>query len=68
MFEKNYYKCVFLLERIKDRPKIRKNDLVLFQIENLKEEFLNIYNDELHNISGKLQLISVTDEKKIILK
>ena len=64
MFEKNYYKCVFLLERIKDRPKIRKNDLVLFQIENLKEEFLNIYNDELHNISGKLQLISVTDEKK----
>ena len=64
IFEKNYYKCVFLLEKLKIDPKNKKNILVLLQIENLKEEFLNIYNDELHNISGKLQLISVPDEKK----
>ena len=64
IFEKNYYKCIFLLEKIKDKPKIKKNTFVLLQIENLKEELLNIYNDELHNKSGNLQIITVKEEKE----
>ncbi len=64
IYEKNYYKCVFLLEKLKDRGKIKKNNLVLLQIENLKEEFLKMYNDDINHLNGNLQLISVPEEKK----
>ena len=64
IYEKNYYKCVFLLEKLKDRGKIKKNHLVLLQIENLKEEFLKMYYDDINYLNGNLQLISVPEEKK----
>ena len=64
LYKKNYYRCVYLIEKIKEKPKIKKNIICILQMEFLKEKILRQYNNELHQINGKIQMITIPDEKK----
>ena len=64
LYKKNYYRCVYLIEKIKEKPKIKKNIICILQMEFLKEKILRQYINELHQINGKIQMITIPDEKK----
>ena len=64
IYKKSYYRCIYLIEKIKEKPKIKKNFICLSQMECLKEKILRQYNNELHQSNGRIQMITIPEEKK----
>ena len=64
IYKKNYYRCIYLIEKTKEKPKIKKNLICISQMESLKEKILKQYNNELHQSNGKIQMITIPEEKK----
>ena len=64
IYNHSYYRCIYLLEKIKEKPKIKKSFYCLAQIETLKEKILRIYNNNLHQSNGRIQMITIEDDKK----
>ena len=72
VYERNYYKCLFILEKIQSCNYIQKSFLSKYQIIFFKHKLIKFYKNDLHYIQGKICQITVSvssqHHKKKILK
>ena len=61
VYERNYYKCLFILEKILSNSYIQKSLLSIYQITFFKHKLIQFYKNELYNICGKIRQITITE-------
>ena len=64
VYEKNYYKCLFILEKILSSNLIKKSFLSKYQIIFFKHKLIHYHKNQLHNIDGKIRQISVNENEQ----
>ena len=64
-FGRNYYKCLFILEKIQRSGHLKKSFFGNFQIEFLKNKLINQYKSKLLNMEGKILKITLDEKDKI---
>ena len=61
IYEHNYFKCLYLIEKIKISQKFHKNYIRILQCEYFKYKIIKKYNENLKNKNGKIKNITVED-------
>ena len=63
-FGRNYYKCLFILEKIQRSGHLKKSFFGNFQLEFLKNKLINQYKNKLMNMEGKILKITLNEKDK----
>ena len=61
IYEHNYFKCLYLIEKIKISQKFHKNYIRILQCEYFKYKIIKKYQENLKNKNGKIKNISVNE-------
>jgi len=64
VYERNFYKCLFILEKIQSCNYIQKSFLSKYQISFFKHKLIKFYKKELHSIQGNICQIIVSENKQ----
>ena len=60
VYERNYYKCLFIIEKMQSSNYIQKSFLSKYQISFFKHKLIKFYKNDLHYIQGKICQITVS--------
>jgi hypothetical protein len=64
VYERNFYKCLFILEKIQSCNYIQKSFLSKYQISFFKHKLIKFYKKDLHSIQGNICQITISENKQ----
>ena len=67
-YERNFYKCLYILEKILSNKYIQNSHLSKYQITFFKHKLIKFFKNGLHNIIGKVHQITVSKNEEIHCK
>ena len=63
IYERNYYKCLFILEKIQSSDFIQNSYLSKYQITFFKYKLLHFYKNQLNNKCGNIHQINISEKE-----
>ena len=64
IYERNYYKCLFILEKIQSCDYIRNSFISKYQITFVKYKLLKFYKHQLNNKYGNIHQINISEKEQ----
>ena len=65
VYERNFYKCLFILQKIQSNSYIQKSLLASYQITFFKHKLIRFYKNDLNHINGKIRHIYISENEQI---